>query len=157
MAENLYRAEYGAIHREGLTGFLFIVSPPEFAEDVADALNKALTRPQPSQPSWRPDREAVARIIDPSKWRVLDSYLADVKRKYRGKDAAYDPEAFKDKESLAKADAILALPTEEGEALGELLDRSTCEHGIWIGATCSECGGKAQHIQPPAEDRGDAK
>lgn len=25
--------------------------------------------------------EDVARIIDPSKWRVLDSYLAEVRRK----------------------------------------------------------------------------
>ncbi len=53
-------------------------------------------------------REALARIIDPSSWRVMDGYLADTKRKYRGKDAGYDPEAFKDKASIAKADAILA-------------------------------------------------
>lgn len=54
-------------------------------------------------------REAIARLIDPSSWRVFDGYLADVKRKYKGVNAAYDPEAFKDRKSLAKADAILAL------------------------------------------------
>lgn len=60
-------------------------------------------------------REAVARIIDPSSWAVFDSYLAEVKRKYAGQHAAYDPDAFKDKTSLAKADAILALSNgEEG-------------------------------------------
>lgn len=53
--------------------------------------------------------EAVARIIDPSSWRVFDTYLADVKRKYAGQDAAYDPEAFKDKASIAKARAIVTL------------------------------------------------
>src|SRR6185437_4945094 len=47
--------------------------------------------------------EAVARLIDPSTWRVLDSYLGDVKRKYKGKDAGYDPAAFKDKKSIALA------------------------------------------------------
>ena len=40
---------------------------------------------------------------------MFDSYLADMKRKYAGQDAGYDPLAFKDKASLAKADAILAL------------------------------------------------
>lgn len=53
--------------------------------------------------------EAMARIIDPSSWRVFDTYLAEVKRKYAGQDAAYDPEAFKDKASIAKARAIVAL------------------------------------------------
>lgn len=54
--------------------------------------------------------EAVARIIDPSRWAALDSYLADMRRKLAGKDAGYDPDSFKDKDSLAKAAAIMALP-----------------------------------------------
>lgn len=51
--------------------------------------------------------EALARIIDPSSWRVFDGYLADVKRKYKGQNAAYDPEAFKDKKSMALARSII--------------------------------------------------
>lgn len=47
-------------------------------------------------------------MIDPASWRVHDGYLADVRRKYAGQDWAYDPAAFKDQPSLAKADAILA-------------------------------------------------
>ena len=54
-------------------------------------------------------REKVARIIDPSSWQVLDSYLAETLRKYAGQHAGYDPDAFKHKASLAKADAILSL------------------------------------------------
>ena len=52
-------------------------------------------------------REAVARMIDPSTWAGLDSYLADVKRKYAKSNAGYDPDKFKDRKSLAIADAIL--------------------------------------------------
>ena len=55
--------------------------------------------------------ERIARIIDPSSWAVLDGYLAEVKRKYRGQNAEYDPSAFKDKGSLAKAREIRALIT----------------------------------------------
>jgi hypothetical protein len=52
--------------------------------------------------------EGVARIIDPSSWRVFDGYLADMKRKYGHLNAAYDPESFRDKRSLAKAREIIA-------------------------------------------------
>lgn len=51
--------------------------------------------------------ERMARMIDPSSWRVMDSYLAETKRKYQGQDAAYDPDTFKHKESMAKATEIL--------------------------------------------------
>lgn len=51
--------------------------------------------------------ETIARIIDPSRWAVMDSYLAETKRKLAGKDAGYDPDNFKDKASLTKAAAIL--------------------------------------------------
>lgn len=71
----------------------------------ADALGSAVRLSQ--HLASEEAREALARIIDPSSWRVFDGYLADVKRKYKGKDAAYDPEAFRDKKSLAKADEWL--------------------------------------------------
>ena len=58
---------------------------------------------------WRPDREEMARIIDPTTWQVMDDYLDATKRKWVRLHAGYDPEAFKDRRSLAKADAILAL------------------------------------------------
>jgi hypothetical protein len=51
--------------------------------------------------------EVVARMIDPSSWRVFDSYLADAKRKYAKENAGYDPAAFKDKRSMVAATAIL--------------------------------------------------
>ena len=53
--------------------------------------------------------EAVARIIDPARWRVLDGYLADTLRKYKGQNAGYDPEVFKDQASMALAQQIIAL------------------------------------------------
>lgn len=61
-----------------------------------------------NSPNTPDRRERIARIIDPSSWRVMDSYLAETKRKYAGQDYGYDPDAFKDKASLAKADTILA-------------------------------------------------
>lgn len=36
-----YFAEFGAVHHEDLDGFIFTVSPPEFADDVAQAFNFA--------------------------------------------------------------------------------------------------------------------
>jgi hypothetical protein len=65
--------------------------------------------------SPRVGKEEIARIIDPSSWRVLDSYLAETKRKFP--NGNYDPDSYKDKASLAKAEAILALlsPGMEGE------------------------------------------
>lgn len=60
--------------------------------------------------------EAVARIVAPSSWRVMDSYLADMQRKYRGENAGYDPAAFKHKESMALARAVLtAIANLEGK------------------------------------------
>ena len=52
--------------------------------------------------------EMVARIIAPSSWRVMDGYLADTKRKYKGENAAYDPESFKHKESMETARRVLS-------------------------------------------------
>lgn len=66
------------------------------------------------------DREAVARIIDPVSWRVMDYELEQMKRKYRGKQIGWPADQFKDKASLKKADAILSIlaptaPAQEGE------------------------------------------
>ena len=52
-------------------------------------------------------RETIARMINPSSWRVMDSYLADVKRKHP--NGGYDPDNFQDRESLALADQIIAM------------------------------------------------
>ena len=55
--------------------------------------------------------EAVARGLAPRSWEVMDGYLAEMLRKYKGENAGYDPEAFKDKASMAHARAALsALP-----------------------------------------------
>lgn len=52
--------------------------------------------------------ERVARIIDPSSWEVMDSYLQRMLHKYRGQDVLYDTDKFKHKESMAKAREILS-------------------------------------------------
>jgi hypothetical protein len=49
-------------------------------------------------------REDIARMIDPSSWRVFDAELRQVKRI---PNAGYDPDNFKDRQSLALADQIL--------------------------------------------------
>ncbi len=53
--------------------------------------------------------EAVARAIAPSRWEVMDHYLAQTKKKYAGENAAYDPDNFKDRESMATAQAAIAV------------------------------------------------
>ena len=55
-------------------------------------------------------REDIARLIDPSSWRVFDASLASVKRI---PNAGYDPDNFKDRRSLALADQILRLTDPE--------------------------------------------
>lgn len=51
-------------------------------------------------------REIVARIVDPSSWRVHDAELERVKRHHP--HGGYDPDNFKDQRSLTRADEILA-------------------------------------------------
>ena len=51
--------------------------------------------------------EAIARLIDPSSWRVFDSELERVKRHHP--NGGYDPDNFKDRASLALASRILTL------------------------------------------------
>ena len=52
--------------------------------------------------------EAAARAIAPGRWAVMDSYLDQAKRQYAKSKAAYDPEAFKDSESIEVAKAAMA-------------------------------------------------
>lgn len=54
------------------------------------------------------DVEKVARIIDPSSWAVMDGYLSDMLRKYKGQNIGYDPDAFKHKPSMKIAEKVLA-------------------------------------------------
>ena len=86
----------------------------------------------------REAREDIARIIDPSSWLVLDGYLADVKRKYAGQDAAYDPLAFKDRASLAKADAILTLLSERDTLAGKVGELEGERRAAWNELHCCD-------------------
>jgi len=90
------------------------------------------------------DREAVARMIDPSRWAVLDGYLADTLRKYKGQHFGYDPEAFKDKASLAKADRILASHADPLRRALEHYADQYCEGWCEQSGDCAnfdDCGG----------------
>ena len=66
--------------------------------------------------------EAMARIIDPSSWRVMDGYLAQMLRKYKGEHIGYDPDAFKHKESMAIARALLPVIRAHLEPTSEMVD-----------------------------------
>ncbi len=73
-----------------------------------EAVLAALIRSAPA-----PGREEIARIIDPSIWKTLDMYFAEAVQRGGKPDRA----RYKDGQSLAKADAILALfhaPAEAG-------------------------------------------
>lgn len=63
----------------------------------------------PKRPSAVPDEvvEAVARIIDPGAWSVMDSYLEQTKRKYKGQNVGWPVDQFQHKESMDKARAAL--------------------------------------------------
>lgn len=81
---------------------------PATAELQAIARHRIEALAKRDNMSMTPLVETVARIIDPSKWAVLDIYLADMLRKYKGEHIGYDPEPFKDKASMAKAQAAIA-------------------------------------------------
>ena len=67
--------------------------------------------------------EAVARAIAPSRWEVMDHYLAQTKKKYAGENAAYDPDNFKDRESMATAQAaIAALDAARGDRVTRVVE-----------------------------------
>jgi len=74
-----------------------------------------------NEQAWK---EQAARIIDPASWAVMDSYLKQMLRKYKGQNIGYDPEAFKHKESMAIAAALWplvqqAIAAERDKALQE--------------------------------------
>ena len=78
--------------------------------------------------------EAMARIIDPSSWRVMDGYLAQMLRKYKGEHIGYDPDAFKHKESMAIARAILPVIRAHLEPTSEMVEaacRARLEVHMW--------------------------
>jgi hypothetical protein len=52
--------------------------------------------------------EYIARMIAPSRWDVMDRYLAQTKRKYAGQDVMWPIEQYQDTESMKLAAAILA-------------------------------------------------
>lgn len=60
--------------------------------------------------------EAIARIIAPSRWRVMDSCLEQAKRKYAGQNVGWPADQFQDKESMVKARAILPLIAAQKQA-----------------------------------------
>ena len=66
--------------------------------------------------------EAMARIIDPSSWRVMDGYLAQMLRKYKGEHIGYDPDAFKHKESMAIARSLLPIIRAHLEPTSEMVE-----------------------------------
>ena len=59
-----------------------------------------------NEQAWK---EQAARIIDPASWAVMDSYLKQMLRKYKGRTSDMIPEAFKHKESMAIAAALWPL------------------------------------------------
>lgn len=77
--------------------------------------------------------EAMARIIDPSSWRVMDGYLAQMLRKYKGEHIGYDPDAFKHKGSMAIARALLPVIRDHLEPTSEMVDAAT---GAFVTAPC---------------------
>lgn len=71
---------------------------------IAKAVSRTV-RPLPSPNGWKPDREAVARIIDPDVWRAVDR---DGVKPGTSRDVVVQ-------QSLDKADLILALPAQADE------------------------------------------
>jgi hypothetical protein len=87
----------------------------------AFARHRTQSEPRTAAAMGEEKAEKIARIIDPSAWAVMDGYLEQTKRKYRGQNVAWPADQFKHKESMAKARAILATlsPTGEEKALRE--------------------------------------
>jgi len=69
-------------------------------EEEANEIIGELTAP-PEPVAWRPDRESVARIIDPDAWAFAD--------RHAGKPVLQTAVTFETRRSLTKADTILAL------------------------------------------------
>lgn len=73
----------------------------------AETLLAAILAVTPKQPTKDMLIEAVARVIDPSSWRVMDSYLVQTKRKYRGQNVGWPADQYQHKESMAIARAVI--------------------------------------------------
>jgi predicted transcriptional regulator len=114
-----------------------------------------------NEQAWK---EQAARIIDPASWAVMDSYLKQMLRKYKGQNIGYDPEAFKHKESMAIAAALWplvqqAIAAERGEVvaladavdawLAECTDGRVSPHTIKLLRSFSSWAN--QHTSPPTE------
>lgn len=80
---------------------------------------------------WAETREKIARVIDPSKWRVLDSQFQHVLHRHR----SYEVERFKDKDSLAKADSIL-----------KLIEAARRSDDVGEGEECKTCRGNGEIV-----------
>ncbi len=80
-------------------------SPLGGQSQALDDLNPPI-KTEPAR-GWRPDREAVARIIDPVSWRKAE----ERPERMRPRDSVFESVAM----SLAKADAILNLPPAPSE------------------------------------------
>ena len=81
-----------------------------------------------NEQAWK---EQAARIIDPASWAVMDSYLKQMLRKYKGQNIGYDPEAFKHKESMAIAESLWPLVQQaiaaERERCAKVADEHRCK------------------------------
>lgn len=92
--------------------------------------------------------EQVARIIDPSSWRVMDSEKASMLRKYKGRNIGWPSDQFQHKESMAKASAILAAINPHARLEAARIEALTAEnerlraalqepHWFYLGDDCS--------------------
>lgn len=90
-------------------------------------------------------REEIARIVDPAGWATFDRQTAELHRivgRGEAPQEALDGLRYYTRDSLAKADAILAHP-----AVLALIER--VERPIDMVLCCPSCG--TQHIDTPSE------
>jgi hypothetical protein len=74
------------------------------ADVVLALLDRMAVATPPTAGGWKPDREAVARIIDPKAWENRDEWLAGPYAKALRAEAGHEVRS-----SLAKADRLLSL------------------------------------------------
>lgn len=102
-----------------------------------------------NEQAWK---EQAARIIDPASWAVMDSYLKQMLRKYKGQNIGYDPDAFKHKESMAIAEALWplvqkAIAAQRGEPVSDKKTMTVTLTDAEINAL--EALSKEQELSPP--------
>ena len=71
-------------------------------------------------PNNRETIERVARIIDPGAWSVMDRYLEEAKREFRGQNVGWPADQFQHEPSMKKAREII-------DALSALSDMGVSE------------------------------